>query len=228
MPTVRAIVSAAGAQDDYRFSVARAAASYERAVPDADCRHRHGRDSCARFCSFAGRRPLMFISKKHSSRRTVLQGAGATVALPLLDAMVAGAAPRSRRRPAPRTLRSARSTCRTARHHGRLDAEEGRQRASSCRMISKPLGAVARVTSTSSRARPSKARTRTRRCPRAVCSACAHAPREADRSSELSTSIDQIIAHEDRPGRRSRRWSSRSRTARASSAPAPPTSSAPT
>ncbi|HEX5765737.1 MAG TPA: DUF1552 domain-containing protein [Woeseiaceae bacterium] len=29
----------------------------------------------------------MFISKKHLSRRTVLQGAGATIALPLLDAM---------------------------------------------------------------------------------------------------------------------------------------------
>jgi hypothetical protein len=29
----------------------------------------------------------MFISKKHLSRRTVLKGAGATIALPLLDAM---------------------------------------------------------------------------------------------------------------------------------------------
>ena len=29
----------------------------------------------------------MFISKKHLSRRTVLQGAGAAIALPLLDAM---------------------------------------------------------------------------------------------------------------------------------------------
>ena len=30
----------------------------------------------------------MFITKKHLSRRTVLQGAGATIALPLLDAMI--------------------------------------------------------------------------------------------------------------------------------------------
>jgi len=29
----------------------------------------------------------MFIAKKHLSRRTVLQGAGAAIALPLLDAM---------------------------------------------------------------------------------------------------------------------------------------------
>ena len=30
----------------------------------------------------------MFITKKHISRRTVLRGMGATVALPFLDAMV--------------------------------------------------------------------------------------------------------------------------------------------
>ena len=30
----------------------------------------------------------MFISKKHLSRRAVLRGAGAAVALPLLDAMI--------------------------------------------------------------------------------------------------------------------------------------------
>jgi hypothetical protein len=30
----------------------------------------------------------MFLSRKHLSRRTVLKGAGATIALPLLDAMV--------------------------------------------------------------------------------------------------------------------------------------------
>src|SRR3954470_14815402 len=33
----------------------------------------------------------MFISKKHISRRTVLRGAGAALALPLLDAMVPAA-----------------------------------------------------------------------------------------------------------------------------------------
>ena len=30
----------------------------------------------------------MFLSKKHLSRRTMLKGAGAAVALPLLDAMI--------------------------------------------------------------------------------------------------------------------------------------------
>ena len=30
----------------------------------------------------------MFITKKHLSRRTVLRGVGATIALPLLDAMI--------------------------------------------------------------------------------------------------------------------------------------------
>src|SRR5687768_18526881 len=30
----------------------------------------------------------MFLSKKHVSRRAVLKGAGATIALPLLDAMI--------------------------------------------------------------------------------------------------------------------------------------------
>ena len=33
----------------------------------------------------------MFIAKKHLSRRTFLHGAGATLALPLLDAMVPAA-----------------------------------------------------------------------------------------------------------------------------------------
>ena len=34
---------------------------------------------------------MMFITKKHISRRTVLRGAGATLALPLLDAMIPAA-----------------------------------------------------------------------------------------------------------------------------------------
>jgi hypothetical protein len=33
----------------------------------------------------------MFISKKHISRRTILKGAGATLALPLLDSMIPAA-----------------------------------------------------------------------------------------------------------------------------------------
>src|SRR5687768_15026592 len=34
------------------------------------------------------RRVTMFVTKKHLSRRTVLRGVGATIALPLLDAMI--------------------------------------------------------------------------------------------------------------------------------------------
>src|SRR3546814_2311794 len=37
------------------------------------------------------RRVAMYITKKHLSRRTVLRGVGATVALPFLDAMVPAA-----------------------------------------------------------------------------------------------------------------------------------------
>ena len=35
----------------------------------------------------------MFITRKHLSRRTVLRGIGASVALPLLDSMVAAQTP---------------------------------------------------------------------------------------------------------------------------------------
>ena len=44
----------------------------------------------------------MFISKKHLSRRTVLRGAGAVIALPLLDAMVPAMAANSK--PTPQRL----------------------------------------------------------------------------------------------------------------------------
>jgi len=46
----------------------------------------------------------MFLTKKHLPRRTVLKGAGAAIALPLLDAMIpAGTAlaPCMQSRPAP-------------------------------------------------------------------------------------------------------------------------------
>ena len=51
----------------------------------------------------------MFISKKHLPRRTFLKGLGATVALPLLDAMVPAFAATTAGKPAPRVrLRAAR------------------------------------------------------------------------------------------------------------------------
>ena len=40
----------------------------------------------------------MIVTKKHLSRRTVLRGLGATLALPLLDGMVPALAARSRQR----------------------------------------------------------------------------------------------------------------------------------
>jgi hypothetical protein len=45
----------------------------------------------------------MFISKKHLSRRTFLRGVGATVALPLLDSMVAAQTPLRQTAAAPKT-----------------------------------------------------------------------------------------------------------------------------
>ena len=45
----------------------------------------------------------MFITKKHLSRRTFLQGVGATVALPLLDSMVGAQTPLRQSAAAPRT-----------------------------------------------------------------------------------------------------------------------------
>ena len=45
----------------------------------------------------------MFITKKHLSRRTFLQGVGATVALPLLDSMVGAQTPLRRSSAAPKT-----------------------------------------------------------------------------------------------------------------------------
>jgi len=48
----------------------------------------------------------MFIMKKHLARRTFLRGVGATVALPLLDSMVAAQTPlrQSAAAPKPRFL----------------------------------------------------------------------------------------------------------------------------
>ena len=45
----------------------------------------------------------MFITKQHLSRRTFLQGVGATVALPLLDSMVGAQTPLRSSAAAPKT-----------------------------------------------------------------------------------------------------------------------------
>src|SRR5438132_8467822 len=77
--------------------VARAGHRQERTVPNAKIRgpgwDRPGRDGCrgapvTDTSRQAKRKATMIITKMHLSRRTVLRGLGATLALPLLDSMV--------------------------------------------------------------------------------------------------------------------------------------------
>ena len=56
----------------------------------------------------------MFITKRRLSRRTVLRGMGATVALPLLDAMVPAMTALAQTAAQAGACDSAPSTCRTA------------------------------------------------------------------------------------------------------------------
>ena len=96
MPTVRRIVRQAAA-DNYRFK------SIVLGVVSSDAfrkREAEGQQQSRRVARTASslreadvnqdRRSavMSFLSKKHLSRRTVLKGAGATLALPLLDAMI--------------------------------------------------------------------------------------------------------------------------------------------
>ena len=99
MPTVRRHRGGA-AQDNYRFSslvisIVTSDAFQKKRVPTAGTKIGNESDTrptavgagrAARI-SVAGRL-AMFITKKHLSRRTVLRGVGASVALPLLDAMI--------------------------------------------------------------------------------------------------------------------------------------------
>src|SRR5919197_4515323 len=48
----------------------------------------------------------MFLTKKHISRRTVLKGAGVTLALPFLDAMVPAATALAQTAAAPKKMRT--------------------------------------------------------------------------------------------------------------------------
>ena len=56
----------------------------------------------------------MFITKKHISRRTVLRGAGAALALPLLEAMVPAATALAQTAAAPEAAVRRLASCRTA------------------------------------------------------------------------------------------------------------------
>ena len=88
MPAVRAIVRDAGAQR-LPLLVARHRHRQERAVPDEAIRGRHT--------------AVMFITKKHLSRRTFLRGTGVTLALPLLESMVPAATALAQTAAAPKT-----------------------------------------------------------------------------------------------------------------------------
>ena len=76
----------------------------------------------------------MFITKRHMPRRTFLRGIGATVALPLLDAMVPAHGRRRRRRRAV----TASCTSRTARRRA-TGGRRARARAGSCRGSCTPI-----------------------------------------------------------------------------------------
>ena len=78
----------------------------------------------------------MFITKKHISRRTVLKGAGVTLALPFLDAMVPAATAQPRPPPLPK-LRDRLLLYSSRRHHvqhgsrsrdGSMDAQRSGRR----------------------------------------------------------------------------------------------------
>ncbi len=125
MPTVRRIVREA-ARDDYRFGaivlgIVRSAQFQQKARFTTSAAQTVADNRSVRCLD--RRVEVMFITKKHLSRRTVLRGAlGAAIGLPLLDAMVpaASAAPPAQLQ-VRRRLRAERSSA------GDLDARVGRQ-----------------------------------------------------------------------------------------------------
>ena len=99
MPTVRHIVRAAAA-DDYRFaSLIMASCRANHSSIATRVRHLPRRLPRSRRRAAEGA-SMYFLTRKHLSRRTLLRGAGATLALPLLEsmtpAMAASAAPAPR------------------------------------------------------------------------------------------------------------------------------------
>ena len=87
MPTVRKIVRGAEA-DNYRFE------SIVLGIISTDAfRKREASERKPSICEVGvnadwRNRKVMFLTRKHLSRRTLLKGAGASIALPLLDAMI--------------------------------------------------------------------------------------------------------------------------------------------
>ena len=70
----------------------------------------------------------MFITKMSLPRRTFLRGVGATLALPLLDAMVPALTAIAQTAGATRRAASARVYVPQRRDHGAVDAGDGRRR----------------------------------------------------------------------------------------------------
>ena len=77
----------------------------------------------------------MFISKKHLSRRTFLRGAGVTVGLPLLDAMIPAWTALAQTAASPETAHGIHVSA-ARRDHGSVDAGGRRARTSSSRRFS--------------------------------------------------------------------------------------------
>ena len=87
MPAVRAIVRDAG-EEQQPHVVVRPRRRQQRRVPDGEGRTAAPKKLASRRRRATVEETRMFITKKHISRRTVLKGMGATMALPLLEAMV--------------------------------------------------------------------------------------------------------------------------------------------
>ena len=135
----------------------------------------------------------MFITKTSLSRRTVLRGMGATLALPLLDAMVPALTPHGADRRGARRAASARSSCRWA--SGRAT---GRRRppapaSSSARSSSRSRRSATHVTVVSNLDRPLAGHAR--RQHRHWLTGSAPKRTEAE-DFVAGTSLDQIIARQ--------------------------------
>src|SRR6185503_48703 len=59
-----------------------------RGLVTSGCQRQAARPECHEHSRKDGPRIMSFLTRKHLSRRAVLKGAGATIALPLLDAML--------------------------------------------------------------------------------------------------------------------------------------------
>ena len=106
--TLVALIQAIVASDPFQKRVKLGAAVQRRAGAGVGRRRRQRRgvDLGATRCATS--------RKKHLSRRTVLRGAGAALALPFLESMIPGRHTQRPRRPVRRARGSPVSTCRTA------------------------------------------------------------------------------------------------------------------